>query len=267
MGKVILFTTPRPFEGHYDLIQRNAFWSWSMLAPLPGQIAIFASQEYEGEKALVLARLYESANFTPVPVLARSSRGVPLMDDLFPRAQELAGDGICCYVNADIILREDAVAVLRQAAETVRQETGSDKALMIARRWNVQVFDRIGFEPGQWWQALWEKVQEQGSLMAECAIDLFAWYGRPWQYFKPFAIGRYRWDNWLVGMALHWGSPVVDITAALPIIHQSHAQVPWEDPDARDNFAIPGVLAGTKDSTHTLLPDGKLIGGWHPGSG
>lgn len=247
---VTLFTTPRPFAGLYETIQRNALKSWSLLDPFPAEIVVFADEEHEGEGAVAYAR---DLGFLVLPINERSARGVPLISDLFPRAVE-RGNEISCYTNADIILEGTVISAIEDCANLF------DRCLMIARRWNVQVIELMDFQDG-WEAKLREKVEKQGSLMAECAIDLFAWKGEVWPRFKPYAIGRYRWDNWLCGMARFHNVPMIDITPAVRITHQSHAQVQWDDPDAQENFRIMGVFCGTKDSTHTYTEEG-LVEGW-----
>lgn len=246
---VTLFTTPRPFEGHYNTIQRNALRSWSLLEPAPDEIVIFADKEHEGEDAIGYV---QELGMVVLPIRERSAHGVPLLSDIFVQAQERAD--LRCYVNADILLEGDIISQLKTCAANF------DKCLMIARRWNVQVLDLMEFEEG-WEERLKKKVDMQGSLMVECAIDLFAWKGIVWPRIKPYAIGRYRWDNWLCGMARFHNVSMIDITPAVRITHQSHAQVSWHDPDAQANFQIPGPFCGTKDSTHTFTRDG-LVEGW-----
>ena len=83
---ISLFTTPRKFAPPYDVIQGNAFRSWSMIEPRP-EVTIFADYDHEGEAACDV----KEYGFYRATVLKRSPRGVPLMSDLFPRAQSLAG--------------------------------------------------------------------------------------------------------------------------------------------------------------------------------
>jgi len=261
---VVLFTTPRPFEGHYEIIQTNALRSWAYVDPPPSRVLVFADRKYEGDAAVDCV---ENIGYEVCPILLRTPRGVPLLSDLFPRAGAVAEGGIACYVNADIILESDLVPALERCAALVEEaydtpefRRSKDGILMVARRWNTQVLDYMDFEPG-WESDLKQKVDDQGSLMVECAIDLFAWKGEVWSNVKPYAIGRYRWDNWLIGNALVRNNPVIDVSSQIRITHQSHANVEWDDPDAKENFKIVGAFCGLKDSTHTLTEDG-LVEGW-----
>jgi len=258
---VILFTTPRPFEGLYQIIQTNALTSWRLMDTQPGRILLFGDEEHEGHDALRLGR---QLDFRIEPVLERSANGVPLISGMFARAREIAGrDGIPCYINADIIILDDLVPVLEEAASFFPDESGRyTKCLMVARRYNVQVLEFLEFWSG-WRGELWGKIEEQGSLMAECAIDLFAWSGNVFPNVQPFAVGRYTWDNALTGTALQRGAAVVDITPKVRIVHQSHRIVEWDDPDAQYNRTLIATYCGLKDSTHTLTGDG-LVRGWRP---
>jgi len=247
----VLFSTPRPFEGLYSIIQFNAMTSWAKLAKPFDQVVIFGDREHEGDAAIDLA---EALGFTVFSPRQRSERGVPYVSDIFQQAANM-GD-ISCYVNADIILFDDVLPAIERAASNF------EKALLVARRWNVQVLDYLVFEPG-WKDVLWDKVQQQGSKMVECAIDLFAMQGEVYRDRRPpeYVLGKYTWDNGLLGQARVRRVPVVDITPCCTIIHQSHAQLPWDDPDANVNRRVAAPLCGLKDSTHTLMQDG-LVEGW-----
>ncbi len=251
--RTVLFTTPRPFTGHYAVIQSNALISWSLLNPQPTERVAFCDRDHEGPEAVAAC---ESLFMKIYPVTKRSPRGVPFMSDMFRTAQNIAGpDGVACYTNADIILHDDLLPAIDKVAHQF------PTFLAVSRRWNVQVLDPIDFA-GYCWQAqLWEKIREQGSLMVECAIDLFAWRGNVFPTLADYAIGRYRWDNALIGYALDAGAPVIDISPVTRLVHQSHAVVPWEDPDATVNHAIPGRAGGLRNCTHMLTPAG-ITEGW-----
>ena len=244
-----LFTTPRPLLGQYKVIQTNALKSWSLLNPKPTKTVVFADRDKEGDLAVDLAG---DLAFSVEPILRRSPRNVPLLSDLFPRAQQM-GD-VACYTNADIILTNDLLPALDAVAAKF------DTFLAVSGRLNVQVLDYIDFST-DWLSALHQKIREQGSRMPECAIDLFAWRGDVFGTIPDYAIGRYRWDNYLMGAPLTRGVPVIDISPVVTLIHQTHAQCPWEDPDATANFAIEAPACGLKDSSHTLTKDG-IVEGW-----
>jgi len=260
---ITLFTTPRRLEGQYDVIQTNALTSWSLIRGI--ETFVFADAEYEGQGAIDLAT---ELGFHVETVRERSAHGVPLISDIFSRAQQLAGpDSIPCYVNADIIMPSGTVDAL-QGIEPSFTSGRYKKYLMVARRRNVQVLDYLEFT-GDWWEELCYKVELQGSQAPECAIDLFAWKddhtdeedGRVFPAFKPYAIGRYTWDNALIATAIQSGAAVVDITPVLRLVHQSHHIVDWHDPDADYNRGLAGTYCSLKDSTHTLTKDG-LVEGW-----
>jgi|ERR1035437_248934 hypothetical protein len=241
---VTLFTTPRRFVTPFDFIQTNALKSWALLDPKPN-LVLYGDDWNEGLQALDEAR---KLGFTIEPVLKRSPGGVPLVSCLFLGAAKIGE--ISCYINADIIVQNDLLPALAKIAQQ------HESFLAVCGRWNTQILDYMDFADG-WQDKLWNKVQTQGSRMPECAIDLFAWRGIVWPTIPNFAIGRYKWDMWLVGNAIG-RVPVIDITPAVRIIHQAHACVPWEESDALINHSIQGQVSGLIGCTHTLTLDGAV---------
>jgi len=64
-----------------------------------------------------------------------------------------------------------------------------------------------------------------------------------------FAIGRLAWDNWLLWRATSQGTPIVDATAAVTVVHQEHGYAAgtvkkfdkrWVElgPEAQQNLAL-----------------------------
>lgn len=247
--ELVLFTTPRPFEGLFGMIQDNAWRSWYFLDPAPDKIVFFADEEHEGIEALTVARLVGEIE----PVRQRSKNGVPIVTDMFSRAQEMAD--IACYVNADLLLENDLVPAIKIAASQF------EECLIVARRWNVQILKPMGFGKG-WEQRLRKKVEEQGSQSVDCLIDLFAWKGNVLEGLDPFVVGRYTWDNAIIARALKNNAPVVDISPVVRMTHQNHAIRAWADLDADYNRGFGALLCSLKDSTHTLMPDGGIVKGW-----
>ena len=103
-----LFTTPKLFESHAAVIQRNAIRSWTLLRPAC-EVILFGDDEGTAEVASELGVRH-------VPQVARNEHGTPLVGDLFAKAQRLATGSLLCYVNADIMLMNDFVLAARRVA-------------------------------------------------------------------------------------------------------------------------------------------------------
>ena len=91
-----IFALPKPFKGHFGLIQRNAISQWARLRPRP-EIILFGNEEGTAEIA-------QEFGLRHVSEIRRNQYGTPLLSDLFEKAQTLAGCNTLCYVNADIML-------------------------------------------------------------------------------------------------------------------------------------------------------------------
>ena len=102
-------TIPKPFCGHIGTIHRNALRSWSRLSA-KHEILLFGADEGVAEIAQDLEARH-------IPVIQRNESGVPLLDDVFGKAQNAARYETICYINADIILDERFV---RAAASSIR---------------------------------------------------------------------------------------------------------------------------------------------------
>jgi hypothetical protein len=131
-----LFTTPKAFDGHIGVIQRNAITSWTRLDPrveviLPGRDAGTA------ELAAELGIRHE-------PDVACNDVGVPLVNALFGAAARLARHRLLCYVNADIILFGDFVSAVDQVA---RQKA---TFMMVGRRTDFDQTELIDFASPDW---------------------------------------------------------------------------------------------------------------------
>ena len=101
---ITIFTIPKEFKGEYDRIQQNAIVSWLTIVPKP-EIYLFGS-EYGIDD---VARKY---NIHHIPEIQRSSSGVPLINDVFEKAQNLSMYDTVCFINADIILPPDFFDVI-----------------------------------------------------------------------------------------------------------------------------------------------------------
>jgi len=202
-----IFSTAKPFEGHSEIIQRNAIKSWTLLDPQP-EIILFGNEPGVQEIAYELG-------LVNVPEIATNEYGTPLLNDMFEKAQRIASNDIMCYVNADVILMDDFI-------DAVKKVQGIDEFLMVSRRWDVAVDSMLRFEEPGWQDNLRDFVEENGELRSPGGIDCFVYKGRLFNSIPPFAIGRLAWDNWLLYQARRMKASLIDATEAVMLVHQNH---------------------------------------------
>jgi hypothetical protein len=248
---------PKPFEREFDAIQWNAIQSWIRLEPRP-RIILVGNERGTAEIATEVGALH-------IEDVARSESGTPLVSDVFARAEEAGRTPWLCYVNADIVLLSDFSAAL------ARVRRRRDRFLLVGRRWDLLIEERLGFEPG-WEDAVRNDAVTRGRLHAATGIDYFVFPRGMWGGVPPFCIGRFSWDNWLLWRALQLGVPLVDASSAVLAIHQDHptgeadaGESRWREQERLANVALAGGRAAyytLDDATHLLTAQGSVTPAW-----
>ena len=203
-----LFSLPKPFRGHINTIQRNAIKSWTCLHPNI-EIILFGDEDGTREAAREFGTRHE-------PEIRRYEDGAPLLDSIFNRAWETARRDILCYVNCDILLMSD----FRRALEFI--VSSCPRFLMIGKRWNLDVTAPIEFDPPDWEGSMLNRVRVEGNEQPSYWIDYFAFSCSLRFDVPPFAVGRYRYDQWLVWKFRSLRVPVVDASPVVRAVHQNH---------------------------------------------
>lgn len=259
-----LFSAPKPFHGHIDVIQRNAIGSWRRLVPA---CTLVLCGEEPG-----LADVARQLGAIHLPNIRRNDMGTPQLDSIFEESCRAATTPLVCYLNADIILLPTFVEAVRRIP--------LDDFLMIGQRTTVEQTTLLDFDDSQWAIRLAELAKTHGQLDGPTFIDymLFRKDG-PLRRLPPFAVGRPGWDNWFVENARKLNVPVIDATGVVRVLHQKHdyahvkqARGPrWEGPEAIQNRRLAGWPVGgrghaysVRDATHLLTPHGlKTHTNWH----
>ncbi len=251
-----IFTTAKPFTGHAGIIQRNALTSWTQLQPRP-EILLFGNESGAAEIAQELGLRH-------VPGIARNEHGTPRLDALFDQAQTLSTAPILCYANADIILMSDFI----DGVATVSR--WRDRFLMLGRRWDVDLDTTWDFKQPQ--SALQDLARKRGKRRGCSFVDYFVFPRGLYQDIPPLAIGRTRWDHWLVWKAESMRVPIIDATWSVIAVHQNHEYAHpkgqagiFGGEEAKRNMSLGGWghVRTIEDATH-FLRDGRIWPNlWH----
>jgi hypothetical protein len=203
-----IFSTPKPFRGHSDIIQRNAIKSWTLLHP-DVEVILFGDEDGAAE----VAREFNIRNEREV---RRSETGTKYLNFLFERAQRLASHNVLCYVNCDIMLMSSFGSAVQRSAALGRP------FLMIGRRWDTDMTEPWDFTCPGWEQRLRLLVSEHGRRVHPWSIDYFVFSRELYSEMPPLVIGRNYWDNWLIWRAHDSGAAVIDASPAVTAVHQNH---------------------------------------------
>lgn len=250
---VTFFATPRAFQDHMAIIQRNAIRSWLALCP-PCEVLLLGKDEGTADMARRLGIRH-------IPEVERNEFGTPLLNSLFGLAEEKAQNKLLCQINADIMLTDDFLpAVQRLSAKKA-------KFLATGQRWDVDIEAQWDFGVAEWSKRLREFVKTRGCLHPATGLDYFLFVKGSLGKIPPFAIGRRILDNWLIFHARSLGLPVVDLTQAVTAVHQNHGYAyhplgeagVMDGPEVRRNLELAGGsdhVFTLEDATHALTPAG-----------
>ena len=230
------FSTPKPFRGHINVIQRNALQSWKLLHP-EVEVILFGDDEGAAEACRELGICHE-------PEIRKAEHGTKYLNYLFNRAQQIARHNIVCYVNCDIILTSSFRKGIEIASSLARP------FLMVGHRWDTNITEPWDFSQSDWEERLMAVVSQCGKQQTDSYIDYFAFARGLYKNIPPMVIGRVGWDNWLVWKARSLGATVIQASPFVKAIHQNHdysyhpsgAAGIWSDELAQRNRALAGGL-------------------------
>jgi hypothetical protein len=244
-----IFSTPKPFEGHIGIIQRNAIHSWLRLSR-EIQVILIGDEPGAAEVARQFGILH-------IKEVERGKGGAKYLSSIFREAERHAHHEIVCYVNCDVMLMSDFLRAVE------RVSSWRKNFLMVGRRWDIDITEPWDFQSSDWESRLRTDVLARGTRLTQHAIDYFVFPRGMYREIPPLVIGRYWWDHWLLWRARSISVPVVDVTANVMAVHQNHdyAYHPqglhgvWHGREAQANWQFAGKgrhLFTLDDATHRL---------------
>jgi hypothetical protein len=245
---ITIFSTPRPFVGEFNLIQRNAIKSWILLG---SQCQIILFNDEENTTKNVAREL--GVEF--VDAYNKNEFGTPLMDSVFASVRALARHEILAHVNTDIILFPDFVQVINDVAAKLNGQS----FLMLGRRWDLDIQGAVDFFQSDWAEKLISRTHAEGKLHGPAGMDYWVFPKNAPINPPPFCVGRPSMDTWLVFRAKTQGITVLDATEAITIIHQQHGYPKKRAPHFEVECNRNVVLAGGRSNLLTLRESDYLV--------
>ncbi|HEV2426203.1 MAG TPA: hypothetical protein VGZ29_15350 [Terriglobia bacterium] len=204
-----LFSSPKAFQGDFDIIQRNAITSWSLLHPRP-EIILLGNDSGTATMAHAVGARH-------IPSVDLNEYGTPLVSSIFASAQTASRYDLMCYVNADIILMDDFLFTVAQVNRLLPREP----FLLIGRKiTGVPIPELLDFTKTGWQEELRRRVS--GASHGTSDSDYFVFRRGLWPQVPPFAIGRFYWSAWLVYNARIRGIKVLDATETITAVEPAH---------------------------------------------
>lgn len=241
-----LYTTCRPFDAPFDIIQRNAICSWTKLIPKP-QIILFGNDQGTRETAFEFGLEH-------ITDIEYSPYGVPILPSMMKTAELLSKYDLMLLVAADTILFQSTV-------ESAKVLTGHFDSFMAGvRRWDQDKLTSINFESENWTSDVTEGI----VLGHDWAGDFFLYTRNFWDFdnMPKFVIGRAACDSWLFQTAKDKGC-LVDVSKDVCTVHQTHGHNEDREADVETNIKLAGShvscieWANWEVENNTVVPRNK----------
>ncbi len=221
-----LFTT---FRNNTDRVvtQTNTIKNWAQFLP---EVQPVLMTSYPDDALTNLSRKYGWQVF---PVSESNQEGTPHLKKLFYDVMNYTEhqSTFYGYCNGDILFNEGFLKTLEIVKKHV---TNLTTPMLIGRHTEVDLDNMI--DPGNFYH--WSNItQVRGVLGHIDAIDYFIIANANefiWDKLKNVVIGRHRYDNYLVAMAINHTISVIDATKTIKAVHQKQKFVHRHRND-RDN--------------------------------
>lgn len=253
MSSITIFSAPKAFsDPHINTIQRNAIRSWKALG---SQVEVFIIGEEDG-----MAETAAELGVGHIAQVARNEEGTPLVNSIFSLAHESTTNEILIYLNADILLLPECLAVI----ESIHQQ--NNEYLLVGRRWDLNITKELDFSK-DWFTDIEQHLIKEGKLCAVTAMDYFIFPRHLFREIPAFAIGRAGWDNWMIYHAVQQPWPVIDITPSHRVIHQIHdyrhlpnGVIHYDLEESQHNILLAGGMRNLFDllDVSLIFEDGRI---------
>lgn len=202
--RIHFFCYPKPWTSEFKHLQTTAVQSWLAL----GTVYLLGSEEDTPELGFAVHH---------VPNIECNEFGTPLVSSIFATiaSSPLESDSIICYVNADIVLGEDFLVTVRAVAEHMRDR---EDWLIVGKRTDTDIV--FSEKESKTTAQIMREARERGKDHGWDGIDYFV-YKRPnmFAFVYPFALGKFVWDQWLLGNAFRRGIPTIDASRTIFAVH------------------------------------------------
>lgn len=228
--RATIFTIPKPFtDPLIKLVQINAITSWTKLG---ADFDVILMGDEPG-----ISELAQSLKIKQIKEIKKNEFGTPLLSSAFRLAREQSQAEILIYANADIIFTDELIEVLRRLPQ--------NDFIAAGRRWDLELKELINFNDAGWRNNLIDQIKKNGRLHPPTGIDYYIFPRQQLADLPDFAVGRVGWDNWVIFQAKKKKIRLIDLSADLTVIHQTHGYPAFNkgaarktNPEAEKNKAL-----------------------------
>jgi hypothetical protein len=204
-----IFTTTKKFTGHNAIIQNNAIKSWAKLA-LPVEIIVFG--KIEGENVQI-----QDIPIINITEINSFEDRIPYINDMFCKASQLAKYNYVCFLNADIILTDGFLDVIKNLIKC-----GKKTFLAVGQRIDFDITQELQCEKNISYEL--EKYKASYKIHPPYGSDIFIFPKNQYNLsnIPALLVGRPGWDLWMIFNARQRHIPLIDLSKTYLIYHQNH---------------------------------------------
>jgi hypothetical protein len=270
--ELTFISVPRPLkeEKQYKRM-KLAIGSWLACSPHARVILFINRTNFDpsGKFPNELESEFGENRVTYAGAIRADFSGVPYINDWFIQGVRHAKSRYVCFINSDILLSGKWLKRVRQVFQAMPDDL---KPVLIGQRIDFDMQDsrykRLTFSQEQLLKDIDSLVDSsKHSDHSPYGVDTFTFRIDPLPFdvekIPPFVMGRYNWDNWLIG----WLNKICDtITFNLdpPIYHMNHPRHNFDVNDSK--VAINHHLKkanndyfGSNYDTKWEIVDGELV--------
>lgn len=249
---ITVFSAMRPFVGSIGQVQQNAVRSWLSVRP---RCQVVLIDDEEGTTPAAVAGL----GVDVVREVKRSRLGAPLLDDLLRVGAEAARGDLMAFNTADVLLPGNFASL---ALDCHRLMDGRDYFASGARVDLLRPV-AIDFDRPDWFGTVQSAVKSVGKPRGHTALDLWVYPKSLRWDAPPMPIGRGGMDGWAVWRTKTSGTPFIDFTHDMLLVHQFHDRAARGNPLYQQEFLECLRLFETmaEDAMTLLNADWLLVNG------
>jgi hypothetical protein len=246
-----IITTFKPFEGIFNIIQRNALESWLRFIKNCDVVVV-------GEESGV-TDVANEYGLKIVKEIKRSKFGTPLFSEIIQNGERLADYEYVCFTNGDIILLDDFVTAFNLMKQSFQE------FLALSIRTNLDVTQKLNLDDQQTIKFLKAKAVESKTKRTfpsnGAGFDVFVFRRGFFKDIPPFVVGRGNaYVRWMIYQTKMRKKPVIEISPSITAIHQNHEYTHIRDPKVKALSLDKGQNAYLPTQGEEYLFNSSLLG-------
>lgn len=203
---ITFYTCPKPWLQEYIHIQNASIKSLLECSASPQHVVLLGDDFGTADAAKRLGVSHRGG-------LKLNEWNTPLVSSIMQIIREECQTELACFINTDIVIGDDFIkTVLSVLCEA--DKYSNNRWLMIGQR-----TDLANTLPTDDLNQIRTNACARGRQHGVDGIDYFVFPSRTFEFVYPFALGKFSWDQWLVGNVYRQGFMCVDATKTVLAVH------------------------------------------------